>query len=267
MMISAVKQSTRVVMELLPENLQTLQGKVAIVTGASRGIGRAIARELAKFGASVVVNYASSSQAADELVSEITQAGGSAIALAADVSKEEQVDALINAAIEKFNRLDILVNNAGITRDTLLLRMKPEDWQAVIDLNLTGVFLCTRAASKIMLKQRSGRIINITSVAGLMGNPGQANYSAAKAGVIGFTKTVAKELASRGITVNAVAPGFIATDMTSNLDAEGILKYIPLGRYGQPEEIAGMVRFLAADPAASYITGQVFNVDGGMVMA
>ncbi|PMB52964.1 beta-ketoacyl-ACP reductase [Fischerella thermalis CCMEE 5201] len=254
-------------MELLPENLQTLQGKVAIITGASRGIGRAIARELAKFGASVVVNYASSSQAADELVSEITQAGGSAIALAADVSKEEQVDALINAAIEKFNRVDILVNNAGITRDTLLLRMKPEDWQAVIDLNLTGVFLCTRAASKIMLKQRSGRIINITSVAGLMGNPGQANYSAAKAGVIGFTKTVAKELASRGITVNAVAPGFIATDMTSNLDAEGILKYIPLGRYGQPEDIAGMVRFLAADPAAGYITGQVFNVDGGMVMA
>ncbi|BAZ67223.1 MAG: 3-oxoacyl-[acyl-carrier-protein] reductase [Pelatocladus maniniholoensis HA4357-MV3] len=254
-------------MELLPENLQTLQGKVAIVTGASRGIGRAIAQELAKVGASVVVNYASSSQAANELVSEIIQAGGSAIALAADVSKEDQVDALINAAIEKFNRIDILVNNAGITRDTLLLRMKPKDWQAVIDLNLTGVFLCTRAASKIMLKQRSGRIINITSVAGLMGNPGQANYSAAKAGVIGFTKTVAKELASRGITVNAVAPGFIATDMTSELDAEGILKYIPLGRYGQPEEVAGMVRFLAADPAAGYITGQVLNVDGGMVMA
>ncbi|TFI51889.1 3-oxoacyl-[acyl-carrier-protein] reductase [Mastigocladus laminosus UU774] len=254
-------------MELLPENLQTLQGKVAIVTGASRGIGRAIARELAKVGASVVVNYASSSQAADELVSEIIQAGGSAIALAADVSKEDQVDALINAAIEKFNRIDILVNNAGITRDTLLLRMKPQDWQAVIDLNLTGVFLCTRAASKIMLKQRSGRIINITSVAGLMGNPGQANYSAAKAGVIGFTKTVAKELASRGITVNAVAPGFIATDMTNDLDGESIIKYIPLGRYGQPEEVAGMVRFLAADPAAGYITGQVLNVDGGMVMA
>ncbi|KOP23998.1 3-ketoacyl-ACP reductase [Hapalosiphon sp. MRB220] len=254
-------------MELLPENLQTLRGKVAIVTGASRGIGRAIARELAKVGASVVVNYASSSQAADELVSEIIQAGGSAIALAADVSQEDQVDALINTAIDKFNRIDILVNNAGITRDTLLLRMKPKDWQAVIDLNLTGVFLCTRAASKIMLKQRAGRIINITSVAGLMGNPGQANYSAAKAGVIGFTKTVAKELASRGITVNAVAPGFIATDMTSDLDAEGILKYIPLGRYGQPEEVAGMVRFLAADPAAGYITGQVLNVDGGMVMA
>jgi 3-oxoacyl-[acyl-carrier protein] reductase len=145
--------------------------------------------------------------------------------------------------------------------------MKPEDWQAVIDLNLTGVFLCTRAVSKVMLKQRAGRIINIASVAGQMGNPGQANYSAAKAGVIGFTKTVAKELAPRGITVNAVAPGFITTDMTSNINAEEILKYIPLGRYGQPEEVAGLVRFLAADAAAAYITGQVFNVDGGMVMA
>ncbi len=254
-------------MKILPENLQTLRGQVAIVTGASRGIGRAIARELAKYGASIAVNYASSSQAADELVSEITSAGGNAIALQADVSKADQVDALVNAVMEKFNRIDILVNNAGITRDTLLLRMKPEDWQAVIDLNLTGVFLCTRAASKIMLKQRSGRIINITSVAGQMGNPGQANYSAAKAGVIGFTKTIAKELASRGITVNAVAPGFIATDMTSGINSEDILKYIPLNRYGEPEEVAGMVRFLAADPAAAYITGQVFNVDGGMVMA
>ncbi|MBF2004824.1 MAG: 3-oxoacyl-[acyl-carrier-protein] reductase [Chlorogloeopsis fritschii C42_A2020_084] len=254
-------------MGILPENLQTLKGKVAIVTGASRGIGRAIAQELANYGANVVVNYASSSQAAEELVSEITQAGGSAIALQADVSKADQVDALVNGVMEKLNRVDILVNNAGITRDTLLLRMKPEDWQAVIDLNLTGVFLCTRAVSKIMLKQRSGRIINISSVAGQMGNPGQANYSAAKAGVIGFTKTVAKELASRSVTVNAVAPGFIATDMTSNLNAEDILKYIPLARYGQPEEVAGMVRFLAADPAAAYITGQVFNVDGGMVMA
>lgn len=247
--------------------METLQGKVAIVTGASRGIGRAIALELATQGASIVVNYASSSSAADTVVAEINAAGGQAIALKADVSKVEEVEALFNATIEKFQRLDIIVNNAGITRDTLLLRMKPEDWQAVIDLNLTGVFLCTRAASKIMLKQRSGRIINIASVAGQMGNPGQANYSAAKAGVIGFTKTVAKELASRGITVNAVAPGFIATDMTSKLsNTEDILKYIPLGRYGQPEEIAGMVRFLAADPAAAYITGQVFNVDGGMVM-
>lgn len=255
-------------MVVLSENLPSLQGKVAIITGASRGIGRAIAQELASYGASLVVNYASSSAAADSLVTEIIAAGGQAVALQADVSKSDQVDALFNAAIDKFKRVDILVNNAGITRDTLLLRMKPEDWQAVIDLNLTGVFLCTRAASKIMLKQRSGRIINIASVAGQMGNPGQANYSAAKAGVIGFTKTVAKELASRGITVNAVAPGFIATDMTSNLNnTEEILKYIPLGRYGQAEEVAGMVRFLAADSAAAYITGQVFNVDGGMVMA
>jgi 3-oxoacyl-[acyl-carrier protein] reductase len=253
-------------MELLPENLQNLRNQVAIVTGASRGIGKAIALELSKLGANVIVNYASSSHAAEEVVDTITKAGGSAIALQADVSKADEVERLLDSVLAKFNRVDILVNNAGITRDTLLLRMKPEDWQAVIDLNLTGVFLCTRAASKVMLKQRSGRIINITSVAGLMGNPGQANYSAAKAGVIGFTKTIAKEFASRGITVNAVAPGFIATDMTTHVKAEEILKFIPLGRYGQPEEVAGMVRFLAADPSAAYITGQVFNVDGGMVM-
>jgi len=161
-----------------------------------------------------------------------------------------------------------LVNNAGITRDTLLIRMKLEDWQAVIDLNLTGVFLCTKAASKVMLKQRSGRIINVTSVVGEMGNAGQANYSASKAGVIGFTKTIAKEVASRGITVNAVAPGFITTDMTADLKVgEEVLKMIPLGRYGEPDEVAGLIRFLAADAAAAYITGQVINVDGGMVMA
>lgn len=246
---------------------ELLQGKVAIVTGASRGIGRAIALQLAGVGAKVAVNYASSSTAADELVNQINSNGGDAIALQADVSKADQIDALVNTVMEKWGRVDVLVNNAGITRDTLLLRMKPEDWQAVIDLNLTGVFLCTRAVSKIMLKQKSGRIINIASVAGQMGNPGQANYSAAKAGVIGFTKTVAKELASRGITVNAVAPGFITTDMTSDLKADGILQFIPLGRYGEPDEVAGMVRFLAADPAAAYITGQTFNVDGGMVMA
>ncbi len=254
-------------MELLPENLQSLREQVAVITGASRGIGKAIAQELASMGASVVVNYASSSQAAEELVSEITAAGGNAVALQADVSSSEEVDRLIKTVLEKFNKIDILVNNAGITRDTLLLRMKPEDWQAVINLNLTGVFLCTRAVSKGMLKKRTGRIINIASVAGQMGNPGQANYSAAKAGVIGLTKTLAKEFASRGITVNAVSPGFIETDMTSELKSEEILKAIPLGRYGKPEEIAGMVRFLAADTAAAYITGQVFNVDGGMVMA
>jgi 3-oxoacyl-[acyl-carrier protein] reductase len=245
-----------------------LNGQVAIVTGASRGIGRAVAIALASEGAKIVVNYASSNSAADGVVAEIAGMGGEAIAVQADVAQSEQVDALFSAAMEKWGRVDVLVNNAGIARDTLLLRMKLEDWQAVIDLNLTGVFLCTKAASKIMLKQRSGRIINLTSVVGEMGNAGQANYSASKAGVIGFTKTVAKEVASRGITVNAVAPGFITTDMTADLKVgEEVLKMIPLGRYGQPEEVAGLIRFLAADPAAAYITGQVINVDGGMVMA
>ncbi len=249
------------------ETLKPLQDQVAIVTGASRGIGRAIALALAAVGAKVAVNYASSSQAADAVVAEIQQMGNEAIALQADVSQADQVESLVSAVMNRWGRVDVLVNNAGITRDTLLLRMKPEDWQAVIDLNLTGVFLCTRAVSKIMLKQKSGRIVNIASVAGQMGNPGQANYSAAKAGVIGFTKTVAKELSTRGITVNAVAPGFIVTDMTDGLKNDEILKYIPLGRFGQAEEVAGMVRFLASDPAAAYITGQVMNVDGGMVMA
>ncbi|MGP1387476.1 MAG: 3-oxoacyl-[acyl-carrier-protein] reductase [Thainema sp.] len=247
---------------------QMMQDQVAIVTGASRGIGRSVALALAAVGAKVAVNYARSSTAADEVVAEIESNGGSAIAVQADVSQPDQVDALIKTVTDKWGRIDVLVNNAGITRDTLLLRMKLEDWQAVIDLNLTGVFLCTKAVSKIMLKQRSGRIVNIASVAGQMGNPGQGNYSAAKAGVIGFTKTIAKEFASRGVTVNAVAPGFIATDMTHELtNTEEILKYIPLGRYGEAEEVAGLVRFLAADPAAAYITGQVMNVDGGMVMA
>jgi 3-oxoacyl-[acyl-carrier protein] reductase len=254
-------------MAAAPETSQQLQDQVTIVTGASRGIGRAIALSLASAGAKVVVNYASSSSAAEAVVAEIVAMDSEAIALQADVSQADQVDAMVSAVMDKWGRIDVLVNNAGITRDTLLLRMKLEDWQAVINLNLTGVFLCTKAISKIMLKQKSGRIINISSVVGEMGNPGQANYSAAKAGVLGFTKAMAKELASRGITVNAVAPGFIATDMTHGLQTDDILKFIPLNRLGQPEEVAGLVRFLAADPAALYITGQVINVDGGMVMA
>jgi 3-oxoacyl-[acyl-carrier protein] reductase len=249
------------------ESQQKLKSQVALITGASRGIGKAIAFALASDGVKVAVNYAASAEAAETIVATINSNGGEAIALQGNVAKIEEVDRIIEQVMAKWGRIDILVNNAGITRDTLLLRMKPEDWQAVIDLNLTGVFFCTKAASKIMLKQKSGRIINIASVAGQMGNPGQANYSAAKAGVIGFTKTVAKELASRGITVNAVAPGFITTDMTKDLKNDDILKFIPLGRYGEPEEVAGVVNFLACDQAAAYITGQVINVDGGMVMA
>ena len=245
----------------------SLDGQTALVTGASRGIGRAVALALAAEGAEVVVNYASSPEAAEAVVAEIQAKGGSAYALKADVSDEASVDDLIKTLLKRSERIDVLVNNAGITRDGLLMRMKTEDWQAVINLNLTGVFLCTRAVTRPMLKQRSGRIINITSVVGLMGNAGQANYAAAKAGVVGLTRSSAKEMASRGITVNAVAPGFIATDMTKDLEADAILSAIPLGRFGSPEQVAGAVRFLAADPAAAYITGQVLQVDGGMVMS
>ena len=246
---------------------RTLDGQTALVTGASRGIGRAVALALGESGAEVVVNYASSPEAAETVVSAIQDAGGRAYALQANVSDEDAVDGLIKTVLERSGRIDVLVNNAGITRDGLLMRMKTDDWQAVINLNLSGVFLCTRAVTRPMLKQRSGRIINITSVVGLMGNAGQANYAAAKAGVVGFTRSTAKEMASRGITVNAVAPGFIATDMTKDLEAEGILSAIPLGRFGTPDQVAGTVRFLAADPAAAYITGQVLQVDGGMVMS
>jgi 3-oxoacyl-[acyl-carrier protein] reductase len=244
-----------------------MNGQIAIVTGASRGIGRSVALALAAAGAEVVVNYARSPEAAEAVVAEISQAGGRAYALCADVATETAVDELVTTVLERSGRIDVLINNAGITRDGLLMRMKTDDWQAVINLNLTGVFFCTRAVTRTMLKQKSGRIINITSVVGLMGNAGQANYAAAKAGVIGLTRSAAKEMASRGITVNAVAPGFIATDMTRDLDAEAILAAIPLGRFGSPEQVAGAVRFLAADPAAAYITGQVLQVDGGMVMA
>ena len=236
---------------------------VALVTGASRGIGRAIALELAKAGMTVAVNYARSPEAAQAVVAQME---GNGAIFGADVSQADQVQQLFADVLEKFGRVDVLVNNAGITRDGLLMRMKDEDWQQVIDLNLTGVFLCTRAATKLMLKQRSGRIINISSTSGVLGNAGQTNYAAAKAGVIGFTKAVARELSSRGITVNAVAPGFIDTDMTKDLKLDGVLAQIPLGRVGKPEEIAGTVRFLATDPAAAYITGQVICVDGGMAM-
>ena len=245
----------------------SLDGQTVVVTGASRGIGCAVAKALAGEGAEVVVNYASSPEAAEAVVAEIQAKGGSAYALKADVSDEASVDDLIKTVLKRSERIDVLVNNAGITRDGLLMRMKTEDWQAVINLNLTGVFLCTRAVTRPMLKQRSGRIINITSVVGLMGNAGQANYAAAKAGVVGLTRSSAKEMASRGITVNAVAPGFIATDMTKDLEADAILSAIPLGRFGSPDQVAGAVRFLAADPAAAYITGQVLQVDGGMVMS
>ncbi|MFN5161023.1 MAG: 3-oxoacyl-[acyl-carrier-protein] reductase [Cyanobacteriota bacterium] len=243
-----------------------LSGQTALVTGASRGIGRAIALELAAAGATVVVNYAHSPEAAEAVVAEITTAGGQAWSLQANGAVEREVESRVKAVRERQGRLDGLVNNAGITRDGLVMRMKTPDWQSVIDLNLTGVFLCTRAVSRVMLKARAGRIINITSVVALMGNPGQANYSAAKAGLLGLTRSNAAEFAGRGVTVNAVAPGFIESDMTAELDQERILAAIPLGRMGQPSEVAGAVRVLAGDPAAAYITGQVLQVDGGMVM-
>jgi 3-oxoacyl-[acyl-carrier protein] reductase len=246
-----------------------LTGQVALVTGGGRGIGRAIAHELAAAGATVVVNYREGAAAAEESVAAILAAGGRGQAMQADVADPTAVEAMVKTVIKEHGRLDILVNNAGITRDNLLLRMKDEEFDQVLTTNLRGVFVCTRAVLRQMSKQRSGRIINITSVIGLIGNSGQANYAAAKAGVIGFTRSTAREIASRGVTVNAVAPGFIETEMTAVLNEEtrkAILGSIPLGRFGQPEEVARLVCFLASD-AAAYITGQTMTVDGGMVMA
>jgi len=249
--------------------LLDLSGRVAIVTGGSRGIGRAIAERLAGSGAAVVVNYRGNAAAAEATVATITAAGGTAIAIQGDVSQPEDVEHLVKTTLERFGHIDILVNNAGITRDTLLLRMKESDFDEVIATNLRGVFLCTRAVLRPMTKQRFGRIINITSVVGLTGNAGQANYAAAKAGILGFTKSTAREMARRGITVNAVAPGFIETEMTDALNEEtrkAILATIPLGRFGQPAEVAGLVCFLASD-AGAYISGQTLTIDGGMVMS
>ncbi|MGI6376649.1 MAG: 3-oxoacyl-[acyl-carrier-protein] reductase [Anaerolineae bacterium] len=245
-----------------------LDDRVAIVTGSSRGIGRAIALELARRGASLVINYHRDAAAADGVVRNIEALGARALAVQADVSTAAGAEALAHAALETYGRIDILVSNAGIVRDTLLLRMSPDDWDAVIQTNLTGAFHCAKAVQRTMLKQRSGRIIHISSVSGLVGNAGQANYSAAKAGLIGLTKALARELGSRNITVNAVAPGYIATDMTANLApqlVESARQQIPLGRLGQPEDVACAVAFLASDDAA-YITGHVLVVDGGMAM-
>ena len=245
-----------------------LDGKTALVTGASRGIGRAIALRLAAEGARVAINYAGNVKAAEEVKAAVEAAGGAAILCQADISDSAAVEAMVADVVKEFGTIDILVNNAGITRDTLLMRMKDEDFAKVLDTNLKGVFYCTKAVAKLMMKKRSGRIVNMASIVGLVGNAGQTNYAAAKAGVIGFSKSAARELASRGITVNVVAPGFIGTDMTAVLPEavkEKTLAGIPLGKMGEPEDVANAVLFLASDQA-SYITGQVVNVDGGMVM-
>lgn len=245
-----------------------LTGKTAVITGGSRGIGKAIALTLAASGANVVINYTSSKEAADAVVEEAKALGVSAVAVKADVSKSEEVESLVKEVLNHFDSIDILINNAGITRDNLIIRMTEEDFEKVIDTNLKGAFLCTKSVGKIMIKQKSGKIINMSSVVGIIGNAGQSNYAAAKAGLIGFTKSMAKELAKRGITVNAIAPGFIETDMTAELPEkakEEFMRNVPLGRSGKPEDVANAVLFLSSK-YSDYITGQVINIDGGMVM-
>ena len=243
-----------------------LSDKVALVTGASRGIGKAIAISLGKLGAEVIVNYSASDASAEEVVKSINEKGGSSYKLKFDVSDEESVNKAVNQIIRDSGKIDILINNAGITRDGLLMRMKVSQWDEVLNTNIKGVFLCTKNVSKFMMKQRSGKIINITSIVGLIGNPGQANYAASKAGVIGFTKTCAKEFASRGVKVNAIAPGFIETEMTESLKTDDLLKMIPLGKLGSADQIASLVNFLVSSDASEYITGQTISIDGGMNM-
>jgi 3-oxoacyl-[acyl-carrier protein] reductase len=245
------------------------EGKVALITGASRGIGRAIAGRLASEGADVVVNYHANADAAEQVAEHVRASGRQALVVQADVAVSADVDRLVQTALEAFKRIDVLVNNAGITRDTLLMRMTEADWDSVLDTNLKSAFLVTRAALRPMLRQRGGRIVNITSISGVMGNAGQANYSASKAGLIGLTRSTAREVASRSITCNAIAAGVIDTDIWQGVPQAAIdsmLQMIPAGRKGLPEDIAEAAAFLASD-AASYITGQVLNVDGGLVMA